>query len=132
VRETITPVAALLTVAVLRAACASTRSVTVKPAQVQDAEQVEPDRGDCDAQARRQRDPAAVLVTMIATPIAGAALGATFGLMAVFASNTSIGSGDDTRRVVGPVAIGAAVGLEQAYLEHYAACLGTRGYWVTP
>src|SRR5207247_1639124 len=98
----------------------------------------------------RQRDPAGVLLTMIVTPIAGATLGATLGLLSVFASNTSIGSGDDAHRLVGPVAIGAAVGLavgsvaapivgaaqsrkqEQAYLDLYAICLGRRGYWVTP
>jgi len=143
-------VAALLAVAVLTAACASPRSVIVKPAQGQDADQVERDRAACDAQAQRQRDPAGVLLTMIVTPIAGAALGATFGLLSVFASNTSIGSGDDTHRLVGPIAIGAAVGLavgsvaapivgaaqsrkqEQAYLDLYAICLGRRGYWVAP
>jgi hypothetical protein len=143
-------VAAVLAVTVLTAACASTKSVSVRPAQGQDAERVARDRAECDTQAQRERDPGAVLVTAIFTPLAGAALGATAGVVAVFASNTSISSADDTRRVVGPIALGAAVGFavgsvaapvlsamqsrkqEQAYLDLYAACLGKRGYWVTP
>ena len=144
------PVAALLTVTVLTAACASTRSVTVRPTQGQEAEQIERDRAECDAQAECARDRAMVLVVTLGTPLVGAAVGASFGAFLVFASNTSIGSGDDASRLVGPIAIGAAVGLavgsvaapilgakqlrkqEQAYLDRYTLCLGRRGYSVTP
>jgi hypothetical protein len=142
----------LLTVTVLTAACASTKSLAVRPAQGQEAEQVERDRAEYDAHAQRERDPAAVLVTTIGIPLAGAAAGAMLGVGAAFAGSTSISSADDGRqfgrRLLGAAAIGAAAGLaigavaapilgvgqlrkqERAYLNLYAVCLGRRGYWV--
>ena len=145
-----------LTVWVLLAAlvangCASLASVTVTPARGQDTAQLERDRAECEAEAERERRPTAgFFATNIAAKVVGVLAGAMFGFFAVFASNTSVSSGEDARVMAGVVAGGAALGLvagtilghvtsiktvraeEQAYVDRYARCLGDRGYWVRP
>jgi hypothetical protein len=143
-------VARLLAVVVAVGACASPASLSVRPAQSQDARQLERDRAECQAEADRDRDRWAFLKTNLGWKAGGILAGAALGLFALFAANTSVSSGDDARVLAGAVAGGAAAGLvvgavaghiasieevrkeDRAYLERYARCLDRRGYWVAP
>ena len=140
----------LLTVSLTATACASTGSLSVRPAQGQDAAQLERDRLACEAEADAGRDRWILLKGNLGAAALGLGLGAVFGVAAVFLSNSSVSSADDARRLAGAAAgaaaVGAAVGVlighvatvdaaakqEKTFIDYYARCLDRRGYWVAP